>query len=619
MLELTVERVCEIDKNCLKPGENFRILDLNRLESALGNQWAPYPMEEQAIASVFRSLIQNHPFENGNKRTAVIAMSMMADSIGVDIVLNDTELGDLVYQLADAGGSLISVNSIANKLFGLELEEKLEEARAQSAVKSNGIFSVMNNKWIKEPVKEDIPEVDQDALNKELGKWVDRYIDIVGDKEKSLIDVLESIGDTKVYNYCGPVYRSGKVFKKNWCGYAEATTLDRAVKDLIEHIVIEFNLRDYDDISINRSLIKVGNSYLSEEVYMLKSQREKMAREKAIQDAIIKLADDDIKKNIALSYDEYSVFEILCKELGIEPNKYLFDLYLQRIADRYSFGGYFKEDLENEIITYTIPNNLRQKVIDELKQSSSLESVLNAYFDNRYTWLAQKPEEDKSAFLNIVDTVGDRYVIGGQGFGLKLSNDLFKEIVDNVPLNEEQEKIRFYYSGPVYNFEHVLRNPWSGYTEAVSKKQALNNLKAKFKTEFYGRPDVWKKIDLDPKCLEVSPKLPEDDIDWENVKSKYCPECGAALNDAGECPNCDLGDRTALEESYEDDKITEIENYIEDIYDLRKTSIAEDGEYGIGNLVFKEIRNLGYLDNLKELKNALKSKKFSLKEKLNKK
>ena len=56
----------------------------------------------------------------------------------------------------------------------------------------------------------------------------------------------------------------------------------------------------------------------------------------------------------------------------------------------------------------------------------------------------------------------------------------------------------------------------------------------------------------------------------------------------------------------------EVEDFIEDIYDLRKTSIATEGEYSLGNLVFKECRNLGYLDNLKDLKNEIKSKELSL-------
>lgn len=55
------------------------------------------------------------------------------------------------------------------------------------------------------------------------------------------------------------------------------------------------------------------------------------------------------------------------------------------------------------------------------------------------------------------------------------------------------------------------------------------------------------------------------------------------------------------------------ESLINDVYGLRKEGMAsEDGEYSIGNLVFKEFRNRGYLDNLKELRNELKSKELSL-------
>lgn len=55
-----------------------------------------------------------------------------------------------------------------------------------------------------------------------------------------------------------------------------------------------------------------------------------------------------------------------------------------------------------------------------------------------------------------------------------------------------------------------------------------------------------------------------------------------------------------------------IDRFIEDIYDLRKKSIAEEGEYSIGNLVFKQLRDFGYLDELKEKKRELVDKELSL-------
>ena len=56
----------------------------------------------------------------------------------------------------------------------------------------------------------------------------------------------------------------------------------------------------------------------------------------------------------------------------------------------------------------------------------------------------------------------------------------------------------------------------------------------------------------------------------------------------------------------------EIDNLIEDIYNLRKEGMEEDGEYSIKNLIFKEFRNLGYLDNLKDLRKKEISKELSL-------
>ena len=58
--------------------------------------------------------------------------------------------------------------------------------------------------------------------------------------------------------------------------------------------------------------------------------------------------------------------------------------------------------------------------------------------------------------------------------------------------------------------------------------------------------------------------------------------------------------------------IDSVESYINDIYELRGEGLATNDEFAIENLIFKEIRNLGYLDNLKELLDNLYSKKLSL-------
>lgn len=61
---------------------------------------------------------------------------------------------------------------------GVEMKD-LKETPAVSGVKSNGIYSVMNSAWIKEPVKEDIPEVDHEAFEKLFKEWEDKYFDLI--------------------------------------------------------------------------------------------------------------------------------------------------------------------------------------------------------------------------------------------------------------------------------------------------------------------------------------------------------------------------------------------------------------------------------------------------------
>lgn len=55
-----------------------------------------------------------------------------------------------------------------------------------------------------------------------------------------------------------------------------------------------------------------------------------------------------------------------------------------------------------------------------------------------------------------------------------------------------------------------------------------------------------------------------------------------------------------------------IDKLIKDIYALRQKGLAGGGEMDIDSLIFKEFRNRGYLDDLKDLKNELRSKELSL-------
>ena len=56
----------------------------------------------------------------------------------------------------------------------------------------------------------------------------------------------------------------------------------------------------------------------------------------------------------------------------------------------------------------------------------------------------------------------------------------------------------------------------------------------------------------------------------------------------------------------------EIDRQINVLYLMRKNSLACDGEFGIGNLIFKAVRNAGLLDKLKDASRKCKAKQLSI-------
>ena len=102
----------------------------------------------------------------------------------------------------------------------------------------------------------------------------------------------------------------------------------------------------------------------------------------------------------------------------------------------------------------------------------------------------------------------------------------------------------------------------------------------------------------------VAEDIPEYDIKALNeLVAKWETKCKELINDI-------KADKLSDEK-----KVVKL---LEDIYDkLRKKGISK-GEYSVENLTFKELRNKGYLDQLKDFKNELVSKRLSLEENFDK-
>lgn len=118
--------------------------------------------------------------------------------------------------------------------------------------------------------------------------------------------------------------------------------------------------------------------------------------------------------------------------------------------------------------------------------------------------------------------------------------------------SSEAESLResiYTYSGPVYRFGKLYSKKVSLSTNAVSKKKALNNICYRLKKEFGFLPSA--NLELDPSYLyiEEESNLSSDNLSMTDTKifdRPKCKICGYLINDAGECPVCDLGETDLL-------------------------------------------------------------------------
>jgi len=74
-----------------------------------------YPTVEMAAAALVHSLIHNHPFHNGNKRTALVALLVFLDENGMMIICDETELFKFVLLVAQHRIGEVHPGDLADK------------------------------------------------------------------------------------------------------------------------------------------------------------------------------------------------------------------------------------------------------------------------------------------------------------------------------------------------------------------------------------------------------------------------------------------------------------------------------------------------------------------------
>lgn len=104
---LTVEEVLLVHARLIqRTGGSSGVRDLGLLESALARPRATfdgralYPGLWHQAAALMHSLIRNHPFVDGNKRTALAAASLFLESNGYTLTATNREALDFTRQAA---------------------------------------------------------------------------------------------------------------------------------------------------------------------------------------------------------------------------------------------------------------------------------------------------------------------------------------------------------------------------------------------------------------------------------------------------------------------------------------------------------------------------------------
>src|SRR5689334_21648743 len=99
MKRITIEQVINLHRKMANStGGDTGIRDLNLLDSALSNAFSTfdgvelYPTTEEKCANICFSVINNHPFVDGNKRMGVYLMLILPEYNGVKLLYLQSEL-----------------------------------------------------------------------------------------------------------------------------------------------------------------------------------------------------------------------------------------------------------------------------------------------------------------------------------------------------------------------------------------------------------------------------------------------------------------------------------------------------------------------------------------------
>ena len=365
---------------------------------------------------------------------------------------------------------------------------------------------------------------------------------------------------------------------KDFCDYELERTSDDYLEESVEihdelnpkiwtkerEVIPEVRAKILQIVEKFKALLALDNVDLKvEDIYLLGSNANFNYNEDSDLDIHI-IADESFdcsNEHLKIIYDAYkslfnTKYDITIKGINAEIYVENKDKLSNVSSGVYSFNkGWIKDPKEYEIPEFdqiAVDKGV-QKWEDEyyaIMQDPSVKQI-DKYIDDIYKLRVESIQEkgefgEGNLIFKEIRRLGYLNDLKNKKIELTSKELSLEDLQEELHILEGQDKLRFHYRGPVRHFNTLVSDDWEDWTEAVSEKQALNNLTIKAKRYFGYSVD--SKFSLNPDYLELSPKNLEPEekgIEGKNVK---CPKCGGHLNDVGECPICDLGDHSALDE-----------------------------------------------------------------------
>lgn len=256
-----------------------------------------------------------------------------------------------------------------------------------------------------------------------------------------------------------------------------------------------------------------------------------------------------------------------------------------------------EQELESESV-YNLEDGRSILVIDTFENADSLTESVSENFKinkelNQDLFDGDRlKEEVKERLIEIADTfvnnirekkipvkVYDYWLVGSNAsYNYTDKSDIDVHVIVDMDINVDSYLLRLLYDYIKSSFNDKFDIKVKGhevelYLEDIKTSAVTNGIYSLTKGEWVKKPEPMEEREIDIEGTDL----------YKEWKERY-----ESLDESG------------------------IEKFIDDLYLLRKESLITDGEFGQGNLLFKQFRNEGILDELKDRLYKKKSDELTL-------